>query len=125
MWLALVALGLLCFANGAAPESDPLIFASILLGVLLVARSWLSGVELAHHRTASISDTLTGAFNQRYFGEQIARAVADARESGRGFVLLIVDVVDLSGINSRFGRDVGDRVLSRRYFRPRRPVPRP
>ena len=111
MWLALVGLAVLAFANGAAETIAPVIGAALALGMLLVVRSWVSSVELAHHRTASVSDPMTGAYNSRYFRDTMARTVADGRESGREFALVVFDIVDLAGVNARFGRGVGDHVL--------------
>ena len=111
MWLALVGLSLLSFENGTSSAVDPVIFSSLVLGVLLVARSWVSSVELAHHRTLSISDPLTGAYNQRYFRERLAQMIAEAQESNHGLALMLFDVVDLAGFNDRFGRDEGDEAL--------------
>ena len=111
MWLALVALVVLAFANGAADDSDPLTWSAMLLGVLLVARSWVSSVELAHHRAASISDALTGVFNQRYFRDLMVREIVGARESGRGFALVLFDVVDFTGVSDRLGTEAADRLL--------------
>ena len=64
-----------------------------------------------HHRTASITDALTGIANRRGFLEQSAsskRWVMDLRPTA----VMLVDIDHFKQINDRFGHAVGDRVLN-------------
>lgn len=56
-------------------------------------------------------DPLTGIANRRVMWERGERILDDARRSGRGASLLMLDVDHFKSVNDRFGHGVGDRVL--------------
>jgi diguanylate cyclase (GGDEF)-like protein len=90
----------------------------LVLCVLAGGLALLFGREL-HRRTAaqaelarlSNTDALTGLFNRRHFDYELARALGDARRSGKSLSLLIVDADHFKSVNDRHGHTVGDEVL--------------
>lgn len=61
--------------------------------------------HLAHH------DALTGLPNRRMFEQHLTQVLHLSRRSGRGCVLLFVDLDDFKAINDSHGHAVGDQVL--------------
>jgi len=57
-------------------------------------------------------DFLTGVYNRSYFEEQLDRELAVADRHGQSMALLIVDIDDFKGFNTRYGYKAGDRVLA-------------
>jgi len=62
-------------------------------------------------RQMSVRDSLTDAFNHRYFQETLSRELARHERSGRPLTLVILDIDDFKKINDRWGHPVGDFVL--------------
>jgi diguanylate cyclase (GGDEF)-like protein len=66
---------------------------------------------LAVHRTAALTDPLTGLFNRRGFFEH-AQKLFDARmRKGLPVSVLMFDLDHFKSINDRFGHDIGDEAL--------------
>jgi diguanylate cyclase (GGDEF)-like protein/PAS domain S-box-containing protein len=59
----------------------------------------------------SITDSLTGLFNRRYFQKKIAEEVSRATRVGYPLSLIMIDVDDLKTINDTWGHLAGDDVL--------------
>jgi diguanylate cyclase (GGDEF)-like protein len=59
----------------------------------------------------SIHDPLTQAYNRHQMDKVLSQFWSMARESSAPFSLLLIDIDNFRTINSRFGHDVGDRVL--------------
>ncbi|MFQ5698812.1 MAG: diguanylate cyclase [Myxococcota bacterium] len=59
----------------------------------------------------SITDELTGAYNHRYFREQLSLEVKRADRSGDLLSLLLLDIDDFKKLNDSFGHSAGDEVL--------------
>lgn len=59
----------------------------------------------------AVTDTLTGLHNRRYFETHAASAVDQARQRGRPFSLLILDIDHFKAVNDSWGHDAGDDVL--------------
>jgi len=62
-------------------------------------------------RQMSVRDSLTEAFNHRYFQETLARELARHERSGQPLSLVMLDIDDFKKINDRWGHPVGDFVL--------------
>ncbi|NWG72865.1 MAG: diguanylate cyclase, partial [Parvularculaceae bacterium] len=74
-------------------------------------RRVLAQRERRYHQL-SITDELTGLYNQRYFWNQLASELERAHELGQPLSLLLMDLDDFKGINDRHGHDAGDRILA-------------
>ena len=64
--------------------------------------------QLSHQ---AFHDALTGLPNRAYFTEQVTAAIARARRSGQGMVVVYLDLDDFKIVNDTFGHGVGDRLL--------------
>jgi len=64
--------------------------------------------QLSHQ---AFHDALTGLPNRTYFTEQVTAAIARARRSGQGMVVIYLDLDDFKVVNDTFGHGVGDRLL--------------
>jgi diguanylate cyclase (GGDEF)-like protein len=62
-------------------------------------------------RQMSVRDSLTEAFNHRYFQETLSRELARHERSGQPLTLVMLDIDDFKKINDRWGHPVGDFVL--------------
>jgi diguanylate cyclase (GGDEF)-like protein len=62
-------------------------------------------------RQMSVRDSLTEAFNHRYFQETLYRELTRHERSGSPLALLMVDLDDFKRVNDRWGHPVGDIVL--------------
>jgi len=63
------------------------------------------------HRTAAMTDHLTGLFNRRGFLDAADKLVASQRRSGQPVTVMMFDLDHFKSINDRFGHDVGDEAL--------------
>jgi diguanylate cyclase (GGDEF)-like protein len=95
-WLAVFILEMLLYAVGTA----------FIVLVLTKERT------LRMHKTAALTDPLTGLFNRRGLMEA-ARDLAEkhARKAGKPISMLAFDLDHFKSINDRFGHAVGDDVL--------------
>lgn len=57
------------------------------------------------------TDTLTGAWNRRYFEKAAVAEIEKYGKQGGGLLLIIFDIDRLKLINNQFGHQAGDRVL--------------
>ncbi|MEW6661354.1 MAG: GGDEF domain-containing response regulator [Bacillota bacterium] len=62
-------------------------------------------------RLLSVIDSLTNAFNRRYFTEKLVEEIERARRNGSKFSLIMLDIDRFKSINDRFGHNAGDLVL--------------
>lgn len=62
-------------------------------------------------RTLAFSDPLTGLANRTRFLELLSLSVEEAREGGRGFVVLLIDLDGFKGVNDALSDHSGDEVL--------------
>jgi diguanylate cyclase (GGDEF)-like protein len=62
-------------------------------------------------RQMSVRDSLTEAFNHRYFQETLSRELARHERSGQTLALVMLDIDDFKKTNDRYGHPVGDLVL--------------
>lgn len=70
-------------------------------------------VSRERYRRLSITDDLTGLFNQRHFHERLGSEMARARRYDRPLSLILMDIDDFKSFNDAYGHLAGDKVLSR------------
>lgn len=71
-------------------------------------------IEAEQLAQLSITDSLTGLFNQRYFHEKTRALVVDASVSGEGaWACAMVDIDHFKQFNDCYGHLLGDKVLKR------------
>ncbi|MGD8562410.1 MAG: diguanylate cyclase [Desulfarculaceae bacterium] len=63
-------------------------------------------------RRLSVTDDLTGLYNQRFFYATLAREVETSRRYNQPLALLLMDLDEFKKYNDSFGHLEGDRVLS-------------
>ncbi|PAR28391.1 GGDEF domain-containing protein [Vibrio metoecus] len=82
------------------------LFSFIILGTMLTLFLF---EEIEWHRLRSIRDELTGAFNRRYFKEQVQNKLTTSESAS---VIALVDIDHFKQINDSYGHDVGDAVIT-------------
>jgi diguanylate cyclase (GGDEF)-like protein/PAS domain S-box-containing protein len=83
-----------------------------VVGISVVGRDVTRQKELeAEVLALSLRDELTGLYNRRGFVQLAQQQMKLARRTGRGMVLLFVDLDRLKAINDHFGHVEGDRAL--------------
>jgi diguanylate cyclase (GGDEF)-like protein len=73
--------------------------------------------RLGHLQELALRDPLTGAYNRRFFEEELGRALAHHRREGAPFAVAQLDVDDFKSVNDDFGHPIGDEVLKRLVMR--------
>ncbi|CAE7209219.1 pleD [Symbiodinium necroappetens] len=77
------------------------------------AALWLSLAEQhAQLRALAFTDSLTGAWNRRYFDKYLASALHEARVKRHNLTLLIFDIDDFKHYNDEYGHAAGDEILT-------------
>jgi diguanylate cyclase (GGDEF)-like protein len=72
-------------------------------------------VEVAYHdelRHLATIDSLTGAYNKRFFFEHLEREVGRSERHGRPLAILLLDIDHFKLLNDTHGHLVGDEVLA-------------
>jgi diguanylate cyclase (GGDEF)-like protein len=62
-------------------------------------------------RQEALRDSLTGAFNRRYFELQFEREFKLAERQNQNFAIIMVDIDKFKKINDTYGHQIGDKVL--------------
>lgn len=68
----------------------------------------IANTRLMHE---TITDSLTGLYNRRYFAQRIQESYAGFKRSAEPFALMLIDVDRFKSINDTYGHDAGDTVL--------------
>ncbi len=63
-------------------------------------------------RRLTVTDELTGLYNQRFFYATLAREMETARRYGQPLCLIMADLDEFKAFNDRYGHVEGDRVLA-------------
>lgn len=108
---ALPVLGWAALQVGDTPQGAWIVASAFALAAVLIARSWLAGMERSYHRAASVMDPVSGAYNHRYLHEHLAADIAETGASGPPLAVVVFDVDDFRSINVVHGHEAGDRVL--------------
>lgn len=77
---------------------------------------WLAGwlalaAQQAQLRGEAFTDSLTGAWNRRYFERFMGAALQAAQRDRRHLTILVFDIDDFKQYNDRFGHAAGDAIL--------------
>jgi diguanylate cyclase (GGDEF)-like protein len=78
--------------------------------LVLLHRNFITYLEHVRH---SVTDPLTGLPNQRHMVSHLERQLTQARENGRQFAVIFMDLDGLKAMNDRAGHQLGDRALVR------------
>jgi diguanylate cyclase (GGDEF)-like protein len=96
-------------SSGAVPRLEDVqaleIFANHAVTAIQSARAYEATQQM------SVRDSLTEAFNHRYFQETLAKELTRHERSGHPLALVMLDIDDFKKINDHFGHPVGDVVL--------------
>lgn len=101
-------------SEGLDPERYRLLLESALDRVAEAEQTIAAQRErIEYLETLSLTDELTGLMNRRGFQAAFRRELAQARRSGVGGVLVMVDLDGFKAINDRHGHLAGDAYLRR------------
>jgi diguanylate cyclase (GGDEF)-like protein len=107
--LGLVAVSVMDRPDRLNPTADLL---DRLSGVAAQATSALQSGRLVDQIThQALHDDLTGLANRLQFGEELRRAIKNARQHGDLVTLLYLDLDSFKPVNDQLGHDVGDELL--------------
>lgn len=83
-----------------------------VIGTLGIAKDISRRMELERRlRELSITDELTGLFNQRHFNDRLASEVRRAGRTGQALSVVMVDLDRFKEANDRFGHVYGNKIL--------------
>jgi diguanylate cyclase (GGDEF)-like protein len=104
------------------PDKDPTsgqgfvaLFALLILlyvvGTALIVVVMVKEHSAQVHKTAAMTDYMTGLYNRRGFLEVAHKLIAAQKRKGESVTVLMFDLDHFKSINDRFGHDVGDDAL--------------
>ena len=105
------------FTSASAPTGSGWFPLFALLTLLYVVGTAFIVVVMAKehsalvHKTAAMTDHLTGMFNRRGFFEAAEKLIETQRRLGQSVTVMMFDLDHFKSINDRFGHDVGDEAL--------------
>ncbi|WP_376690924.1 GGDEF domain-containing protein [Wenzhouxiangella sp. EGI_FJ10409] len=88
---------------------DPSVY--IAGGLFNLGMTLIFGTTLAVKNRQSITDRLTGLFNDGYFRSALSWEVDRANRYGRPLALVMIDLDSFKPLNDRYGHPAGDHVL--------------
>ena len=81
-----------------------------LLG-LVIAAAWRNAQAFSAIEHRALTDSLTGLYNRRWWGDMAPRLLAQTRRSGAGIGVLLMDLDHFKLVNDSVGHAAGDSVL--------------
>ncbi len=97
--------------RAAAPAKSTLLDWALAAAATAEKRVADLQARLLHLESLSVTDELTGAVNRRGLIADLGKALSNARRSGIGGVLAMVDLDGFKGVNDSFGHNAGDEIL--------------
>lgn len=94
------------------PMHEAELFARIKTGARIVALEQKLRAANERNRKLSITDALTGAFNRRYFNEQLPSELERCRRYKHALSIVMGDIDYFKKINDGYGHGAGDEVLA-------------
>lgn len=96
----------------AKPPDEAELMARLKTGARIFALERDLRAANEHNRRLSITDALTGAYNRRYFSEQLPKELERCRRYQRALSIVMGDLDHFKKINDGHGHAAGDEVLS-------------
>jgi two-component system, cell cycle response regulator len=93
------------------PLHEAELFARLKTGARIVALEQNLRAANERNRKLSITDVLTGAYNRRYFNEQLHREIERCRRYKHALSIAMGDIDFFKKINDGYGHSAGDEVL--------------
>ncbi len=93
------------------PPHEPELMARLKTGARIVALEQSLRAANERNRKLSITDALTGAYNRRYFNEQLPAEIERCRRYQHPLSIVMGDIDFFKKINDGYGHGAGDEVL--------------
>lgn len=111
------ALGVLRSAAGSMVGSGTGLGTGSAAASLAAHAAWLAGWlrlrdQQEQLREAAFTDSLTGAWNRRYFERFLNAAIEQAKAHRRSVTVLFFDIDDFKKFNDQHGHEAGDEILT-------------
>ncbi len=104
------------YVNGVKTTSRPVVDGDVVqFGASAAFRYALTDADqeamLMQLYEASVTDSLTGAFNREHFDHRLEAEISFSRRHGAELSLLLLDIDHFKRVNDTFGHQAGDTVL--------------
>jgi diguanylate cyclase (GGDEF)-like protein len=87
--------------------------AAALLAVRAITTLAINRRLIGERDRLLVTDPLTGAYNRRFLGGELERAVARSARAGEPLAVIAVDLDRFKQVNDRYGHGTGDDLLAR------------